>query len=66
MTKLEKIERDIAALSTGELDQLAGWFADHHAALWDRQITDDAASGRLDALIANAKQEIAAGKTRPL
>lgn len=66
MTKLEKIEREIASLSKDELHKLADWFAEHHASLWDRQIETDAKAGRLDKLIADAKTEIAAGKVRPL
>lgn len=33
---------------------------------WDRKIEEDAKAGRLDALWNEAKQEIAAGKTKPL
>lgn len=66
MTKLEKIEQDIATLSPDELDQLADWFAAHHAAQWDKQIEHDAGSGRLVSLIGQAKKEVAAGKLRPL
>ena len=50
MTKLEKIEQDIASLSASDVAKLAEWFAEFHADLWDKQIEDDAKSGRLDAL----------------
>ena len=66
MTKLEKIEQDIASLSASEVAKLAEWFAEFHAELWDRQIEDDAKAGKLDDLVAKAKAEIAAGKVRPL
>ena len=48
MTKLEKIEQDIASLTPGEVAKLARWFAEFHADVWDRQIADDANAGRLD------------------
>jgi len=66
MTKLEKIEQDIASLSPGEVAKLAQWFAEFQADLWDKQIEADAESGKLDKLFAEAEADIAAGKIRPL
>jgi hypothetical protein len=66
MTKLEKIEQDIASLTPGEVAKLARWFAEFHADLWDKQIEEDAKSGKLDKLFAEAEADIAAGKIRPL
>lgn len=33
---------------------------------WDKQMAEDAKAGRLDGLVAKAKQEYAAGTMRPL
>jgi hypothetical protein len=66
MTKLEQIEKSVAALAPEELEAFAAWFETFQADLWDRQIEADAKAGKLDKLIAEAKVEIAAGKTRPL
>ena len=66
MTKLEQIEKSIAALSDQELKELASWFDELRWQRWDRQIEDDSKAGRLDKFIAEAKAELAAGKTRPL
>ena len=66
MTKLEQIEKSVAELSKEELKAFAKWFAELQADRWDRQIEADAKAGKLDKLIAEAKAEIAAGKTRPL
>jgi hypothetical protein len=66
MTKLEKLEKDITTLSAGDLKKLAEWLAEYQEELWDRQIEEDAKAGRLDKLIADAKEEIKAGKVRPL
>ena len=66
MTKLEKIEQDIASLTPGEVAKLARWFAEFHADVWDRQIADDANAGRLDNLADQALASHHAGKTRPL
>ncbi|MFI0845425.1 hypothetical protein [Mesorhizobium sp. IMUNJ 23232] len=66
MTKLEQIENSVSALSDEELKSFAEWFAELRWQRWDRQIEADAEAGRLDKFIAEAKAEIAAGKTRPL
>lgn len=66
MTKLEKIERDIAALSPDELARLREWFEQHEADAFDRRIERDAATGRLDSLADAALADHRAGKTRPL
>ncbi len=66
MTKLEKIEQEIASLDPADLRKLADWIAEYQAELWDKQIEEDSKSGKLDKLFAEAKAEIAAGKVRPL
>jgi hypothetical protein len=66
VTNLEQIEQSVAALSPEELREFAKWFADLQADVWDREIEEDLAAGRLDDFIAEAKAEIAAGKVRPL
>ena len=37
MTKIEKLERDVATLSNEELSEFRRWFAEFDAAAWDRQ-----------------------------
>lgn len=66
MTKLEKIEQDIAALSKADLNRLPRWLDEFNADLWDRQIESDAEAGKLDKLILAAKAQAEAGKVRPL
>jgi hypothetical protein len=66
MTKLEKIEQDIAALDPRDVRKLADWIENYKAELWDNQMMEDAKAGKLNQLIENARQEIAAGKVRPL
>ena len=55
MRKVEKIEREVQALSAEELAQFRAWFLEFDWAAWDRQIERDARAGRLDA-----------GKTKPV
>jgi hypothetical protein len=66
MTKLGQIEKSIEDLSDRELKELAAWFDELRWQRWDRQLEADVAAGRLDRFIADAKAEIAAGKTQPL
>ncbi|RWC26099.1 hypothetical protein [Mesorhizobium sp.] len=67
MTKLEQIERSIAALSPKELEAFAKWFEAFRADdMWDMQIEADAKAGRLDKLAERALAEVRAGRTRPL
>jgi hypothetical protein len=66
MSKIEKIEQEIQALSPEELAQFRAWFLEFDWAVWDRQIARDAEAGRLDDLAARALRDHAAGKTTPL
>lgn len=66
MSKIEKIEQDVQALSPGELAQFRSWFLEYDWAAWDRQIERDAQAGRLDDLAAKALRDHADGKTTPL
>jgi hypothetical protein len=66
MTKLEKIEKEIASLDSSDVRKLSEWFAAYEADLWDKQIAKDADGGKLDALIEKAKRDIAEGKVSPL
>lgn len=66
MTKLEKIQESVEALSDKELRRLGAWLDELRAQRWDRQIEEDAKAGKLDSFFAEARAEIAAGKTRPL
>lgn len=66
MTKLEKIEQEIAALSESDRRKLAQWFTEFHSDLWDNQIEADYDAGRLDKTIDAARKELREGKIRPL
>lgn len=57
------LEQAIRRLTPEQLTQLRAWFAEYDAEMWDRQIEDDAAAGRLDALLEEASREYHAGRT---
>lgn len=66
MTKLEKIEQDIASLDPADFRKLAEWLDAYQSDLWDRQIESDAKAGKLDRLAEQALADHKAGLTKPL
>lgn len=66
MTKLEKIEESVAALSDAELKRFAAWFDELKWQRWDAQIESDSLAGKLDSLAEQALGDHKAGRTRPL
>jgi hypothetical protein len=66
MTKLELIEQEIRKLSPEELAELRDWLLDLDAQKWDKQIEQDAASGKLDKLFAKSLADHRDGKSREI
>ena len=66
MSKVEKIEQEVQALSPEDLARFRAWFLEFDWTAWDHQIEQDARAGRLDALAEQALRDHAAGKTKPL
>ena len=54
MTSVKEIETAVANLPRRELARFRDWFYHYDGEVWDRQIEQDAASGRLDALAEKA------------
>ncbi len=63
---LQEMEVAIRNLSSDELDQLMAWFEEYYAQVWDKQINDDANSGRLDTLLADVDKEYNSGLSKSL
>ena len=61
---LQELEHAVTMLPTPELSEFAAWFEEYQTDLWDKQIEQDALSGRLDALAAQADREWDAGRCR--
>lgn len=66
MTKLEQLESEIQKLSADEFAQLREWLLELDAESWDRQIEQDAASGKLDKLFEKSVVDHRAGKSRQI
>jgi len=62
---IQEIETAVTQLPSPELASFAAWFEEYQADLWDKQIEQDALSGRLDALAEQANKEFEAGRCRP-
>ena len=66
MNTVESIEKAVEDLKPVDLARFRAWFTKYDAAVWDIQIKADAASGKLDALAAEAFAEYKNGKSREL
>ena len=54
---LEEIERAIELLPPRDWARLSRWFAERDNALWDQQMTEDSAAGKLDFLFEEAAED---------
>lgn len=64
MSTVEEIKRAIEGLPPEDVNKLTDWLLQRRNELWDRQMDEDAASGKLDFLFEEADAERAAGKLR--
>jgi hypothetical protein len=63
---LQDIESFVSKLPANEFWKLSDWFEEKKAEKWDAEMAQDALSGKLDHLIAQAKSEYHAGRSKPL
>ena len=61
---LAEIKSAVRELSPKELAELAAFISKQDNAAWDKEIEQDAASGKLDFLFDEAERERGAGKLR--
>jgi hypothetical protein len=66
MRKVEHIEKQIRELSSAEFAELRDWVFERDWTAWDAQVEADAASGKLDKLVSEAKADFDRGKARRL
>ena len=62
MSTIQEIKRAVVGLSPEELAGFRAWFLEFDSATWDRQLKEDAAAGRLDALSEEALQDLRANR----
>jgi hypothetical protein len=66
MSTIAEIESAISALPDKDAWAVADWLQEYLDAKWDKEMDEDIAAGRLDALWEKAKSDIAAGRVKPL
>ena len=66
MSTVTEIQEAIVHLSPTERQELLRWLEQYKEDDWDRQISADAASGKLDFLAKEASQAKQYGKLKPL
>ena len=66
MSTVAEIENALRALPVQDARTVADWLQEYLDERWDRQIQQDAKSGKLDKLAEEALAEYKAGKTKPL
>jgi len=64
MVKVKRIEEKIEKLSPAEFAELRDWLLEKDWERWDRQIEQDAATGRLDELFEKARAAHRAAERR--
>jgi len=62
MSTVEEIEEAVRRLSADDLAVFRAWFAQLDAAVWDRQIEEDVATGRFDTLADEALRDLREGR----
>lgn len=63
---LQEIETAAKELPVSELDGLVTRLFDYFHECWDKQIEEDARTGKLDNVLNEAREEIRKGRTKPL
>ncbi len=63
---LKEIEQAIAQLPKDQLAEFRAWYEKFDSDAWDRQIEEDIAAGKLDALADAAIADHKAGRTKKL
>jgi len=66
MTRVQALEKEIRKLSAEELAELRDWLLELDWERWDRQIEQDAVSGKLDKLFSRALADHQAGKSKEI
>ncbi|HEX4139755.1 MAG TPA: hypothetical protein VHY09_05365, partial [Candidatus Methylacidiphilales bacterium] len=66
MSTVDEIEAAINNLPPQDFARVRDWLLERDNRLWDKQIEEDAAAGRLDSLVVEIERDIEAGRTRPL
>jgi hypothetical protein len=62
MSNIDDLEAAVRGLSPEDRAAFRAWYAEFDAAEWDKQLEADAAAGRLDWLVAEARDDRKQGR----
>jgi hypothetical protein len=62
MSTVQEVEAAVRQFSAEDLATFRLWFAEYDAQAWDEQFEADVLAGRLDWLVAEAKDDLAKGR----
>jgi hypothetical protein len=63
---VQEIESAITQLPRAQVVELATWFEQFHARLWDAQLEEDVRAGRLDSLLDETARDLDSGRCESL
>ena len=63
---VKEIETAISELPPAQVAELADWFDEFRAQVWDKQIEHDLNAGRLKTLLDEAKHDLESGRCEPI
>jgi hypothetical protein len=63
---IQEIETAITKLPPSQVAELAAWFEQFHAQLWDAQIEQDVRAGRFSSLLDETARDVDSGSCEPL
>lgn len=66
MGNVKSIEKAVESLPPSELAKFRRWFVEFDATAWDKQLEQDATSGKLDQLAAEALDDYLFGSAREI
>ena len=66
MISIEEIEKEIINLSHQDFSVFRKWFYKYDSDEWDKEIEEDANSGKLDKLAMEALEEHKSGRTKEI
>jgi len=66
MTTIKEIEQAVTNLPARDLEEFRVWFEKFEAAMWDRQIEQDARTGKLERHTENAIKDLEEGRCTEL
>jgi hypothetical protein len=66
MVSVKELEKAVTDLPADKLAEFRAWFESFDATQWDKQIEEDARSGKLDQVAEKAIKDYGKGKAKPL